>query len=247
MMEKMSPEQLAESSRLAQEQMKNMSPDQLEEAAKAVTSVPEEDMGKAVDAIADYTASARGSSQDPNVIDSMYKSGEFMSRPPSGGVTFRAFSTLAPIACLRGARESDLSEEELKECWAEGSRGAARVDRVGFGRVWAEVQELFEGDLMDEARDPSSADARAGIDSPAAPPEPPLASGGPSPQVGASLTNDQMSQVADQVKSMKDSDIEAMLAQMENMGPAEETRLRAMGVDPGELASSISPRPAMSP
>ncbi len=72
------------------------------------------------------------------------------SRPPTGGVTFRAFKTLAPITALMGDRDSDLSFAELKECWENGCLGADRVDRGGFLRVWREIGELFEGDIMDE-------------------------------------------------------------------------------------------------
>ena len=45
-------------------------------------------------------------------------------------------------------REQDLSKMELAECWANGSMGATRVDRMGFERVWMEVQEYFEEDRL---------------------------------------------------------------------------------------------------
>ena len=99
MMEKMSPSELAESSRLAQEQMASMTPEQMEAAAKAVTSLPEEEVDKAVTSIKSMAGGAKGSSKDVALVDAMFKSAEFISKPPSGGVTLRAFKTLAPIRC----------------------------------------------------------------------------------------------------------------------------------------------------
>merc|ERR1712238_99114 len=66
--------------------------------------------------------------------------------------TLQAFATLPPISVLSGDRDEDLSEAELRECWADGSLGTTRVEREGFGRVWKEVSDYFEGDIMEEAR-----------------------------------------------------------------------------------------------
>merc|ERR1740133_808383 len=86
-----------------------------------------------------------GSSSDSKVVDAMFQVAEFMSQPPTeGGVTFIGFYSLPVIQLLLGDREFDLSMSELKESWADGSLGATRVDRVGFERVWNEVQEYFE-------------------------------------------------------------------------------------------------------
>lgn len=81
-----------------------------------MSTVSPTDVDAAVDAVK-KNASVAGSSSDPVLIDAMFKAAEYMSRPPSGGVSFRAFKTLGPIATLLGPRESDLSVEELNECW----------------------------------------------------------------------------------------------------------------------------------
>jgi hypothetical protein len=259
MMEKMTPEEMLLSSKKAQEQMSKMSPEDFDAAAKMMSSVSPTEIDNAVDAIRgnfdknevfkdskgaydviaseeSSSASTRNGASDPAVIDAFYRSAEFMSRPPTGGVTFRAFKTLAPIAALMGERESDLSLSELKECWETGCLGADRVDRAGFLRVWREVGELFEGDIMDEARDPNSADARAGIEvnGRAAP-----QSQRSEPVVGATLSDDQLLMVNEQIKNMSDDQMTQMLESMSNMGADEENRLRAMGVDPGMMKASI--------
>ena len=51
-------------------------------------------------------------------------------------------------------------------------------------------------------------------------------------KVGANMSSDQSNAVNEQVKNMSDNDVERMLDQMNNMGPAEEARMKAMGVDP---------------
>ena len=132
--------------------------------------------------------------------------------------------------------------EELKECWDEGARGETRVNRQGFERAWLAVNDLFEEDMLDEARDPESADARAqaGL-------EDDDEEGGASPggagvdvgEVGAALTPDQLKLVNEQVKNMGEEDMKGMLEQMANMGPAEEAALRKMGFDPGMMRKSI--------
>ena len=149
---------------------------------------------------------------------------------------------LCPLSCseLLGTRDSDLSDAELQECWDAGAVGASRVGREAFGKVWSEVQEYFEGDIMDEARDPYSADARAGIEtSGRGPTDTPPMAGTHAPVVGQNLPPEQLKAVTDQVKNMSDDDMTKMFEQMENMGPAEEARLRAMGVDPGMMKKSV--------
>jgi len=240
MMEKMSPAELQASSKLAQEQMASMSPEQMEQAAKAMAAAPQAELDASLDAIKSV-ASVQNSAKDPALIDAMFKAAEYMSRPPTGGVTFRAFASAGPVAALRGARETDLSESELQECWQAGTLGAPRADRAAFERAWREVSELFEGDIMDEARDPYSAEARAGLDVPArSPVDADAFAGMPPPTVGAGVSAEQMAQVSEQVKAMGDGDLSAMLDQMSNMGPAEEARLREMGVDPAMMRKSVA-------
>lgn len=129
---------------MAKKQMENLSPDAVDDAIKSMKEVT------GTKPLPDGVVA--GSSSDPNVIDAMYRIGEMMSQPPSGQVTFQAFATLPPITTLSGEKEQDLSKGELAECWADGSMGATRVDRTGFERVWNEVQEYFEEDIMDESR-----------------------------------------------------------------------------------------------
>ena len=258
MMEKMSPEELLEQSRISQEKMKNMSKEELESAAKVVNSLSKEQIdeaattmaagytGEVVDAVIEKDTSSpsekktqvpfEGSGEDPAVVDAMYKVAEFMSQPPTGKVTFKAFASLPVMVALSGTAEEDLSPRELKECWEDGSLGATRVDRAGFERVWNEVVEYFEDDIMEESR--KSLTKRRGSvkmtrQSSSTPPKP----SSPTPsatasKVGANMSADQLNSVNEQVKNMTDGDVERMLDQMNNMGPAEEARMKAMGVDP---------------
>ncbi len=170
-METMSPDELLEQSRKAQEQLKNMTPEDLDKTNEFMKSIPQNQMDAAVETIQSQAVTASddddddddegnvemftgpGSSADSAVVDAMFKVAEYMSENPTeGGVTFSGFYSLPSIQLLSGEREFDLSMSELKECWADGSLGATRVDRVGFGRVWDEVQEYFEQDIMTESR-----------------------------------------------------------------------------------------------
>merc|ERR1719296_668724 len=227
-MSSMSKEELEEAAEMAQNQMKNLSPDMVDEAIQAMkeTATP----GDAGTTTTPEGAVAGGSS-DPNVINAMYKVGELMSRPPTGEVTFQAFSTLPPITTLSGDRDQDLSREELAECWSDGSLGATRVDRAGFERVWKEVQEYFEEDIMEEARVTCHPKGKVKKTRTA---EAEVAGTG-SPQVGANLSEDQMKVVNEQVKRMSDDDMQQMLEGMANIGPEEEARMKAMGADPAMM------------
>eukprot|EP00613_Pedinella_sp_CCMP2098_P062836 CAMPEP_0171984750 /NCGR_PEP_ID=MMETSP0993-20121228/273991_1 /TAXON_ID=483369 /ORGANISM="non described non described, Strain CCMP2098" /LENGTH=516 /DNA_ID=CAMNT_0012637585 /DNA_START=188 /DNA_END=1738 /DNA_ORIENTATION=+ len=251
MMEKMTPEEMVESSRLAQEQMSKMSPSQMEEAASAMKDVNSAAVDQAVSTVRAVTASktdsARGSAADPVLIDVMFKAAEYMSKPASGGVTFRAFATLAPIAALVGEKDSDLTLAELEECWEAGSglkKGlAGRVDRASFEKVWVEVKELFEDDLMDEARDPNSSEARAKAsledDDEATVGE----ASGQSTTVGAgglpAMSPEQMEDMNKQFKAMTPDDLASTLDQMSKMGPEEMERVKAMGIDPAMMQKSV--------
>lgn len=255
LMSNMTPEQMLEQSKAAQEKMSSMSKEELEKAAEMAKQQMEklspEMVDEAINAMKETSSTGAsaakpmpegveaGSALDPNVIDAMYRVGELMSQPAASGVTFQAFATLPPITTLSGEREQDLSKRELAECWADGSRGATRVDRAGFERVWKEVQEYFEEDIMDEARrtshakvkktrtDESSAEVVGG-------------GGGAAPVVGANLTEDQMKVVNEQVKKMSDDDMTAMLEGMANIGPEEEARMRQMGADPEMMRKAAS-------
>lgn len=219
----MSKEELEQAAEMAKKQMETLSPELVDEAIQAMK---ESSMDSQTSASAIPEGVIPGSSSDPNVINAMYKVGEMMSKPATGKVTFEAFSTLPPITVLSGDRDQDLSKQELAECWSEGSLGATRVDRAGFERVWKEVQEYFEDDIMDEARatcHPKIKKSR----SPAV--ESTL------PSVGGSLSEDQMKVVNEQVKKMSDEDMQQMLEAMTNLGPEEEARMKAMGADPAMM------------
>lgn len=209
---------------MAKNQMENLSEDMVDEAINAMKEA-------APSSSAIPEGVVPGSSSDPNVIDAMYRVGEMMSRPPTGKVTYAAFASLPPITSLSGDRDQDLSKQELAECWSDGSLGATRVDRAGFERVWKEVQEYFEDDVMEEARVTLSPKAKK-----TRTPEAEVVGGGTAPpQVGANLTEDQMKNVNEQVKSMSDNDMQQMLEGMANIGPEEEARMREMGADPAMM------------
>jgi hypothetical protein len=241
MMETMTPEQLLEQSRKAQEQMAKMTPEQVELAAKAAATLSPDQLEAATEIISEAVRETResgpGSATDPNVIDSMFRVAELMSQPPIGGVTFYAFSTLPPIVVLSGDREEDLSKKELAECWADGSLGATRVDRQGFERVWNEVQEYFEDDIMDAARKTASKSkttSRGAVAAEVVPttPMPPI--------VGATLTPEQMAAMDKQIKGMSENEMASMLDQMANMTPEQRARMKAMGVDPSMMEKTAT-------
>jgi len=247
LMSNMTPEQMLEQSRAAQEKMSSMSKEQLEQAAEmaknqmenldsdlvdeAISALKETSTGDAADAKPMPEGVVPGSSSDPNVIDAMYKIGELMSKPLGGKVTFQAFSTLPPITVLSGDREQDLSKEELVDCWSDGSSGASRVDRAGFEKVWKEVQEYFEDDIMDEAR--STSHPKVKKTRTAASQAEFVGSG--MPQVGGNLSEDQMKDVNEAVKKMSDDDMQNMLDGMADIGPEEEAKMKAMGADPAMM------------
>lgn len=249
MMEKMSPEELLQQSRITQEKMKAMTQEQLDSAAEIVGTLSKEQIDEAAEKIAsdgvidlnDDNSSVsekkvdvpfEGSAKDPAVLDAMYKVAEFMSQPPTGKVTFKAFSSLPVIVSLSGNSEQDLSARELKECWEDGSLGATRVDRVGFERVWNEVIEYFEDDIMEEARKTITKRGQAMTTSKTTTTTTVTNNDPPIPQVGANLSPEQMKNVNEQVKNLSDDDMTSMLEQMNDMTPEQEARMKAMGVDP---------------
>jgi hypothetical protein len=242
MMESMTPEQLLEQSRKAQEQMSQMSPEQVEQAAMAAKNLSAEQFEAATKVVTSYATQTgeAGSSSDPNVIDNMFRVAELMSSPPTGGVTKLAFATLPPIVALSGDRQEDLSKKEFAECWADGSLGATRVDRQGFERVWNEVQEFFDDDIMEAARKTivrNSKAAKGGVVTPEVVSAPKAAA---APAVGASLNAEQMAAMSDEVKNMSDDQMSTMLEQMANMTPEQRERMKAMGVDPGMMEKTAN-------
>eukprot|EP00985_Skeletonema_marinoi_P013654 scaffold6808_cov127-Skeletonema_marinoi.AAC.5 len=235
LMSNMTPEEMMKQSKEAQEKMSSMSKEELEVAAevakKQMEQISPDMIDEAVKAMKEVSAADAYTSSDPNVVDAMYAVGEMMSKPPTGKVTFQAFSVLPPIVALRGDRDQDLSKSELEECWEEGSLGATRVDRAGFKRVWDEVQEYFEEDIMEESRltiHAKVAKKRSSV-------TPEVQATAAAPVVGQSLGEDEMKFVNEQVKSMSDDDMIAMLEGMGNIGPEEEARMKAMGADPAMM------------
>ena len=188
LMENMTPEQMMESSRMAQERMASMSKEEIEQASQAMKNIDKEKLDEAVEVIAksqkqeqqrsqnvvdaevaddddddddnirperkEPIATGPGTSSDPKVIDLMYKMAEMMSDPyeEDGGVTLAGFYSIPVVQLLSGEQEEDLSMAELKECWASGSLGATRVKRDGFERIWNELQDMFDDEIMNEAR-----------------------------------------------------------------------------------------------
>jgi len=159
---------------------------------------------------------------ESTVIQRMFEVAEMMSRPPTGGVTLQAFATLPPISVLSGDRDEDLSEAELRECWADGSLGTTRVEREGFGRVWKEVSDYFEGDIMEEARKTAAKALKKKRTS----------TENEVMKVGETMSAAEIQNASDAVKQLSGDDMDIMLDRMENMGALEESRLKGMGVDP---------------
>ena len=178
---------------------------------------------------------------DAEILDTMFRTAELMSSPPTGKVSLQGFSCIPPIALLTGDdTDRDLSRRELNECWADGSLGSTRVDRAGFERVWMEVQEFFTLPIMEKARERSLEKPNkrgASKPKPAAAPVVSKPSVTGSPQVGASISSEQLQQ---QVKSMSDGDMDAMLEQMKDMTPEQQARMKAMGVDPAMMQKTAS-------
>jgi len=264
MMENMTPEQLMEQSKRAQEQMKKMTPEQMAAANAAMSSIPQEQLEQAMQVLQTQAPQEEmtsptlssaiekdgpGSSADPNVIAAMYQAAEYMSSSGGGvGVTFSGFMSLPPIQLLMGDKEEDLSWEECKECWAAGSLGATTVDKKGFERVWMEVKDYFEDDLMDEARKEATKRSKNKRGNAKKTTTTPATEAVAPPKVGASLDANQLEVMNQAIKNMKEDDMVQMFNAMQNMDAATEARLKAMGTDPSILkktASLLNSNPAM--
>ena len=77
----------------------------------------------------------------------------YCSDPPGDDATFDAFCRLPPIAALSGPLDDDLSADELAGAWAEAATStAARLSRKGFETAWLAVDEMYDGELLGNAR-----------------------------------------------------------------------------------------------
>jgi hypothetical protein len=249
MMETMTPEQMMEKSRQAQANFAGVIPATPAVVdAELIKAEEQEDVEDDVeDDEEDEEESEPIALPDKEILDSLFRTAEIMSDPPTGKVTFAGFSTIPPVALLIGNdTEHDLSKKELKECWADGSLGSTRVDRVGFERVWVEVQEYFSLPVMEKARERTQTRKR-GVETPkpaaatvATPPAPVGV-----PKVGQDIPAEALEQ---QVKNMSEGDMDMMLNQMQNLTPEQEARMKSMGVDPRMMqktASMMSSNPLM--
>jgi len=262
MMENMSPEELMEQSRMAQQNMKSFmktSSDVKVESSSPAVVEAEVQADKA-----DEEGEAEEEEETvveprPEILDAMYRAAEIMSTPfesvgkeiaPSG-VTYNGFVSIPPVSLLVGNGEDDMSRQELAECWNKGSLGSTRVDRNGYERVWREIQDYYVLDLVDEAQErmkrrrddkkvrgrPKSSSTPAASAAPTAATTTTTATPTSQQVVGASLTSEQLQQ---QVKNMKDEDLTQMFEEMSNMSPEQEARMKAMGVDPAMMKRSAN-------
>ncbi|CAB9517641.1 expressed unknown protein [Seminavis robusta] len=241
MMEQMTPEELVEQSKKAQEQMKAMSITSDEIGAVAAVDAELEKEDEDEDEEEDDDEDEEPIEPDEKVLDTMFQAAELMSEPPTGGVTFAGFSTVPPVAVLAaGTGEDDLTRKELTECWNKGSLGATRVDKSGFKRVWMEVQDNYYSDIMEEARERTLVRPKKGKRGASTKPKTTTApttttTSVSNPMVGNNVSPEQLSQ---QLKNMKETDVQDMLSRMSSMSPEEEARMKAMGVDPAMMKKS---------
>lgn len=175
---------------------------------------------------------------DAEILDTMFRTAELMSSPPTGKVSLQGFSTIPPIALLTGDdTDRDLSRRELNECWADGSLGSTRVDRAGFERVWMEVQDFFSLPIMEKAlqRSVEKPNKKGGAAAATSPTPAPIVSD--TSKVGASISSEDLKK---QVNGMDDNDMDSMLDQMKDMSPEQIARMKDMGVDPAMLQKTAS-------
>lgn len=258
MMGQMSPEEIMERSRQAQESIKNMNqmstPPTTAAAATTNSNADEPAVETKVTEIEDEDEDDDDDDDeeeddgdkvevDPEVLDAMFRVGEIMSGDDtsSSGVTFDGFKSLSPIAIMSstsygGGSSSDddldltLTKGELTEAWNKGSLGATRVDRAGFERVWMLIQDEYYNDIVEEARERLLFKKKQKKRGYTSPK--PTAT---TPMVGADVPPEMLQQ---QLKNLKEDDFKNMLEQMKNISPEEEARMRAMGVDPAMMQKS---------
>lgn len=88
-MANMSPDQLAQASKVAREQFQSVTPTQFEqmatEAAQAYDNVAGPDSAGTIDTTA-TAAVVDGEARDPSLIDAMFATAQYCANPPSGGV-----------------------------------------------------------------------------------------------------------------------------------------------------------------
>lgn len=86
-MENMSPEQLAQASRMAQQQFESVSPAQFEQmAAEAAKNVQDFPTSSAPAPVIDAVSPSEATARDPQLIESMFTTAQYCANPPSGGV-----------------------------------------------------------------------------------------------------------------------------------------------------------------
>ena len=151
-MSKMSPEQMQQASDMAAKQMEGMSPAQIEAMAAEAANAPFTPMPSVVDVPAAAAPAARGA-RDAALVDALFTVAAAMS--PGDGVTLGALKQLPPIASLAGELPDDLSDDEITSAWTDsGLAAAATADKAAFTTVWFALDDLYDDDLMVEARRP---------------------------------------------------------------------------------------------
>lgn len=252
MMGQMSPEEIMERSRQAQESIKNMNQMSTPPTTAASTTAVETKVTEIEDEDDEDDDEEEDDEDkvevDPEVLDAMFRVGEIMSGDDtsSSGVTFDGFKSLPPIAIMSstsygGASSSDddldltLTKGELTEAWNKGSLGATRVDRAGFERVWMLIQDEYYNDIVEEARERLLFKKKQKKRGYTAPKPTAATTTATTPMVGANVPPEMLQQ---QLKNLKDDDFKNMLEQMKNISPEEEARMRAMGVDPAMMQKS---------
>jgi len=150
-MAKMSPEQMKQASDLAQKQMEAMAPEDLEKMADS--AIAGAGGPQVVDVDVEEDAPARNA-RDEALVDALFVVAAAMSKQP-GAVTLEAFKQLPPIQSLRGELPDDLSDAEIADAWAEaGLAVGAAADKTAFTRAWLALDQLYDDDMMVEARRP---------------------------------------------------------------------------------------------
>ena len=151
-MSKMSPEQMQQASDMAAKQMEGMSPAQIEAMAAEAANAPFTPMPSVVDVPAAAAPAARGA-RDAALVDALFTVAAAMT--PTGAVTLDALKALPPLQSLAGDLPDDLSADEIAGCWTDAGLAVdGAADRAGFERAWFLLDDLYDDDLMVEARRP---------------------------------------------------------------------------------------------